>query len=243
MNQSMAGGATASATASRQVPPPGRGVTVGVIPKLVVTGAVVALAVGFVIRYVFRYYLNYNESAFTDPVRGAPNFWAMRGWLLMHMSGSMVALLSGPWQFWTGFRKRYARLHRWTGRSFLGGIVIGSIGGFRMALGTSLGWTGATSFIALNVAWVATAAVAYYAIRSGYVEFHKEWMARAYIVTFAFVTFRLFNDYGPTSQLQPDSERIITIVWLSWVVPLLVADVVFQLRKMRLPGAAARAKS
>ena len=57
-----------------RVPPPGRGVTVGVIPKLVVTGAVVALAVGFVIRYVFRYYLNYNESAFTDPVRGAPNF-------------------------------------------------------------------------------------------------------------------------------------------------------------------------
>ena len=41
---------------------------------------------------------------------------------------------------------------------------------------------------------------------------HKESMVRAYVVTFAFVTFRLLNDYGPTSHLQPDSDRIVTIV-------------------------------
>src|SRR5690242_8642251 len=88
------------------------------VPKAVATAVIFTIAGAFVLRYVFRYYLNYNEQAFTDPVRGALNYWAMRGWLVMHMTGGMVALLTGPWQFWTGFRVRYARLHRWTGRVF-----------------------------------------------------------------------------------------------------------------------------
>jgi hypothetical protein len=58
-------------------------------------------------------------------------------------------------------------------------------------------------------------------------------MVRAYVVTFSFVTFRLFNDFGPTSRLEPAAERADTIVWASWVLPLLVAEVILQLRRMR----------
>jgi hypothetical protein len=60
-------------------------------------------------------------------------------------------------------------------------------------------------------------------------------MVRAYVVTFAFVTFRVLNDYGPTSHLQPDGDRIVTLGWISWVLPLLVTEVVLQLRRMRSP--------
>lgn len=53
------------------------------------------------------------------------------------------------------------------------------------------------------------------------------------VVTFAFVTFRLLNDYGPTtSHAQPDRDRAITIGWASWVFPLLITEVVSQLRRM-----------
>jgi hypothetical protein len=90
--------------------------------KLLASGAILAIALAFVFKYVFRYYLHYDQAAFSDPVRGAANYWAMRGWLLMHMTGGMVALLTGPWQFWTGFRSRYARVHRWTGRAFCVGL-------------------------------------------------------------------------------------------------------------------------
>ena len=203
--------------------------------KLLASAAILAVAVAFVLKYVFRYYLNYNQAAFTDPIRGAANYWAMRGWLLMHMTAGMVALLIGPWQFWTGFRSRYARLHRWSGRLFLGAVVVGCVGAFRMAIGTTFGWALGFALLVLATAWFTTAAMAYYAILKRRIQIHKEWMVRSYVVTFAFVTSRLLSDYGPTSHLQPDSDRSITILWACWVLPLLVTEVVLQLRRMRSP--------
>ena len=198
--------------------------------KVAVSAAMVTLAASFVVEYVFRYYLNYNEQAFTA---GGANYWIMRGWLVMHITGGMVALLTGPWQFWTGFRTRYARLHRWTGRVFLGGVAAGSIGALRIAIGTTYGWAFGFSLIALATTWITTAGMAYYAIRRRQVAIHKEWMVRAYVVTFAFVTFRVLADYGPTSQLQPPGDRIVTIAWACWTIPLLRTEVVLQLRRMR----------
>ena len=80
--------------------------------RVLASAAIVAIGIAFVLEYVFRYYLNYTETACTDPFRGEANYWAQRGWLLMHIKGGMTALLTGPWQFWTGFRTRYARQHR-----------------------------------------------------------------------------------------------------------------------------------
>jgi hypothetical protein len=179
--------------------------------------------------------LNYNQAAFTDPTLGAANYWTQRAWLLTHMTGGMVALLTGPFQFWTGFRARFARLHRWSGRLFLGGVTVGSIGAYHMAIVTTFGWALGFSLFWLATAWVTTAGMAYYAILKGHVAIHKEWMVRAYVVTFAFVTFRILSDYGPTSHLLPEGDTSITIGWASWVIPLLITEVILQLRRMRSP--------
>lgn len=75
--------------------------------------------------------------------------------------------------------------------------------------------------------------MAYISIRKRLVELHKEWMIRAYVVIFAFVTFRILNDYGLTSRLQPAQDKFLTITWACWVVPLAVTELCFQLRRMR----------
>ncbi len=64
--------------------------------RLLWLAAILIVAAFFVGKYVFRYYLNYNEAAFE---LGAPNYWVQRGWLLMHITGGMVAVLTGPFQF------------------------------------------------------------------------------------------------------------------------------------------------
>src|SRR5215472_17266509 len=201
--------------------------------KLLGFAALLVVAAGFVLLYPLRYYFHYNEAAFTDPYRGAPNYWVMRGWLLMHMTGGVVALLTGPWQFWTGLRARFVRLHRWTGRLFLCGVAVGSVGAVRMAIGTSSGWAFGVSLFGLALAWVTTAGMAYYAILKRRIQVHREWMVRTYVVTFAFVTFRVFSDFGPTSRLQPYNDVLVTMGWASWVLPLLVTEVILQLRRMR----------
>ena len=200
-------------------------------PKLLATTAILLVAAAFVVRYVFRYYLHYNEPAFTDPVRGAANYWVMRGWLLMHMSGGMLAIVTGPFQFWTGFRARYARVHRFMGYCFLAGVGIGVVGAVRMAINTSFGWPSAVWLLAL-----ATTSMAFYAILKRKIAVHKEWMVRAYVVTFAFVTFRILNDFPPLSRIQPASDRANMIGWACWSIPLLFTEVVLQLRRMSSPG-------
>jgi hypothetical protein len=202
-------------------------------PKVVGFVALVSVAFWFVGHYALRYLLHYSEAAYTDPLLGAANYWRERLWLISHFSGGILALLVGPWQFWTGFRMRYARLHRWTGRLFLAGVLVGSIGAARLIATTTFGWAFGTSLAGLALAWVVTAGVAYYAILRGKVEVHKLWMVRAYVVTFAFVTFRALNDYGPLSRLQPAGDRAITIGWACWAVPLLLTIAIQQFWALR----------
>lgn len=194
--------------------------------------AIVVIAVGFVLKNVFHYYLNYNAAAFDA-------YWPRRGGLLLHISGGMVALLTGPWQFFTGLTGKRMNVHRYTGRIFLGGVTAGVIGATYLAVTTTFGWAFGFGLLGLAAAWASTSAMAYYAIRKKLVEIHKEWMIRAYIVTFAFVTFRVFNDYGPTSHLKPAGDLAITMTWACWVVPLFITELILQWR--RVTKAAARA--
>jgi uncharacterized membrane protein YozB (DUF420 family) len=220
-------------TASGSVLRSGQGKTTYFAVKLVASGVILAAAVAFVVKYVFRYYLHYSAAEYTDPVLGAANYWTMRGWLLMHITGGMVALLTGPFQFWTGFRMRYVNLHRWTGRIFLGSVTIGSVGAYRMAVSTTFGWAFGFALLALATAWFSCAAMALYAILKRQVQIHKEWMVRTYVVTFAFVTFRVLNDYYPGARLQPDGDRAVAMGWACWALPLLFTEIIVQLRRMR----------
>lgn len=224
-----------SAAASASLSPAPR-TTANFAPKLIATGVVLAVVAFFLARYVFRYYLHYNPAAFTDPIRGAANYWVMRGWLLMHMTGGMLAIVTGPFQFWTGFRTRYARVHRFMGYCFLTGVGIGVIGAVRMAINTTFGWASAVWLLALATAWFTTTSMAFYAILKRKIAVHKEWMVRAYVVTFAFVTFRILNDFPPLSHVQPANDRAIMIGWACWSIPLLFTEVILQLRRMSSPG-------
>lgn len=188
--------------------------------------AIVSIAVAFVRKYVFHYYLHYDAASF-DP------YWPRRGWLLLHITGGMVALLAAPWQFFTGLSGKFMNIHRYTGRIFLAGVTAGVTGATYMAATTTFGWAFGFGLVGLAAAWASTTSMAYYAIRKGLVEIHKEWMVRAYVVTFAFVTFRVFSDYGPTSRLRPVNDLSITLSWASWVVPLFITELILQLKRMR----------
>ena len=206
--------------------------TLGKIAKVGASVIVVCLAAGFVLKYVFHYYLNYNAEGFYE-------YWPKRGWLLLHITGGMMALLVGPWQFWTGLRQKHLHVHQWTGRLFLLGVAMGVTGATYLAFTTSAGWAFGTALFVLAWAWASSAATALYFILHGQIQIHKEWMVRAYVITFAFVTFRILNDYGPTSHLQPVTDRLVTIGWACWTVPLFVTEIILQFRRARrtrLPG-------
>lgn len=187
------------------------------------------LAVGFVGKYVAHYYLNFTPKELDV-------FWPRRWGLVAHMSAGTAAIALGPLQFWTGLKARLPRLHRWTGRLYLVAVGIGSAAGLYMAATNTTGWAYGFALAMLAVSWASCAGVAYAAILNGAVALHRRWMVRAYVVTFAFVFFRLVFDWLPTSQLKPAADLNITDAWACWVIPLMITIGVQALGDIRRQG-------
>lgn len=190
--------------------------------------AIVALAVYYVWRNVVPF-LDVRPEAYAY-------FWPKRHWLWLHMGGAMFTLLLGPLQFVGRLRAAYPRLHRWSGRIYLVGLLFACIGATGMFLTTPLGWTTGVAFAVMVSAWLATGTMAWLAIRMRQIAAHREWMLRNYLITFAFVSFRVMTKIPGVIELGTLPEVFTTFVWISWVVPLLVYEIVLQANRWRGGG-------
>ena len=85
----------------------------------------------------------------------------------------------------------------------------------------------------LALAWLATTGMAWYSIRKRDLLRHKQWMIRSYIITFAFVTFRLITDYLPYEAWWGISrpEMSNAAIWPVWVMPLLAYEMMLARRR------------
>jgi len=161
---------------------------------------------------------------------GPPVYAPRRGWLMLHISGGIVAILTGPVQLWLGLESRGMTWHRRMGMAYMAAVGAGALGGYYMAFHTDFGWLFGLSLAGLATAWVTTTAMAYLAIRKALVEQHKEWMIRSYVVTFAFVIFRVIQPL--LQNVGTISEQLAAAGWLCWTIPLLATELVLQGRKI-----------
>lgn len=168
-------------------------------------------------------YLTLNPDVFFPQQRAI--YVANRLALVAHVAGGMVALALGPFQFIAAIRRRWPRVHRILGRSYLTGIAVGGIAGLWMARLAYGGTIGQAGFATLAVLWLATSAMALSRIRAGDVQGHRAWMVRSFALTFAAVTLRL---YLPIPMiLGVDFEvAYAAIAWACWVPNLLVAEAI-----------------
>ena len=158
-------------------------------------------------------------------------YWPRRGWLLIHIAGGLVALLTGPVQLWLGLHDVKMHIHRKLGLIYIAGMAIGSVGAIGLALQTDGGLVFGSGLFFLAIAWITTTSLAYVAIRKGLIDQHREWTIRSYVVTFAFVTFRA-GQVAMTGSGIPLVTAIGVMAWACWSVPLLVTELVIQARKI-----------
>lgn len=140
-------------------------------------------------------------------------FWPIKWWLIGHITGGILALTIGPFQFWKSFRTKFLSVHRWLGRIYLMAILIGSISSTYLAWTSALAiyWTWAIALQGLRFSWFFSAIMAYRAIRKRHIQSHKEWMIRSYVVTFSFVSFRWLVDLPFVVDLGNFIERAPTV--------------------------------
>jgi len=109
--------------------------------------------------------------------------------LIPHTLSGVLALLIGPIQFSSRFRKRHLKLHRVLGRIYVVSVFIGSFTGIALAAGRP-GLPGTSMQAA---AWMVCTTAAFITARNRQITQHRQWMARSYAVTFTFVSSRVLN--------------------------------------------------
>jgi hypothetical protein len=84
-----------------------------------------------------------------------------RGWLILHISGGIAAILTGPVQLWLGLYDRNMTWHRRMGIAYIVAVGAGALDGYYMAFKTDFGWLFGASLVGLATAWVTTTAMAF----------------------------------------------------------------------------------
>ena len=195
---------------------------------IVILAALALMALWFIATRVLRY-ADYSHATYRD------YYWPRRWALIPHILGGLTAVTTGIVQLWLGLTNRVTGLHRVLGKVYGAGILVGSLGGFYLALTIPpKDVVYATGLFMLCTAWVITTGMALFAIRRRNVIQHREWMLRSYTVTFAFVTFRLFALVLDKLQVVSADDAGTIMSWACWAAPLILVEPLIQAKKIKV---------
>jgi len=192
-------------------------------PALIIVGAV---ALYFAYRYAFHYF-RWNEQSYGY-------YWAFRLPLIFHVGGGLAALLVGVFQLWSGTNAQAMGTHPFSGWVYITAVLIGSLAGMVLSvISAAYGFAWAVGVFVLAAAWFAITGMALLCIKRRDIKAHRQWMMRSYIVTFAFVIFRITTDYVPAEAWWGVSleEMSVAMIWPVWVVPLITYEIFLQYRQ------------
>lgn len=143
---------------------------------------------------------------------------------LTHVSAAPIALALGTFQFAGGLRARFPVAHRWSGRIYVGAILLGGISALFLSANALDRPFAATGFGALALFWITTTAIALRFALARDLHRHRAWMIRSFALTFAAVTLRVqlpfFFLVGELDYLQASNY----VAWLCWVPNILAAE-------------------
>jgi Predicted membrane protein (DUF2306) len=164
------------------------------------------------------------------------NVYHIKPWrfsFYFHVFTSIFVLLAGFTQFSRYILRRYPKLHRWLGMSYVLIVVfISGPAGFVMGIYANGGLPARTSFVLLAFLWVLFTVLAYGYARKKKFEVHRAWMMRSYALTLSAITLRVYAYLFDVLNIHArPAEVYITIAWLSWVLNLLVAEWLVQRKK------------
>lgn len=155
--------------------------------------------------------------------------------IAIHVSGSVLSLIIGPFTLSTKFREKHLKRHRLLGRIYLLGILIGGGSGIYLAFFATGGIVSTIGFLLLSILWLNSAYQALRNIMSKRVDAHQRWMIRNYALTLTAVTLRLWLLIFVILFGEERFEWSYTIIsWLSWVPNLLIAELL--IKKRLLPS-------
>ncbi len=142
---------------------------------------------------------------------------------------AIVPLILGPFQFWPWFRKHHVTSHKLLGKLYILGCLLGGL--TALYLGYTQPYEGSVvPVMILALLWLFMTISAWISIKNRNIEAYQLFMIRSYTLTLVFVFLRilgdLINNYGLLSFIDNADIRDTTQEWLSWVIPLLIVEII-----------------
>ena len=152
---------------------------------------------------------------------------ADRHLLIPHTLGGVIALLAGPLQFSSRFRRRHLKFHRVLGRIYVVSVFIGALTGIALAAGRP-GLPGTSMQAA---AWIVCTTAAFITARNRQIVQHRQWMVRSYAVTFTFVSSRVLNLWPRYWSHLGDTLSAVGVIAFT-LASLLIVDLALNWREL-----------
>lgn len=142
---------------------------------------------------------------------------------IMHFLAGTMVIIIGALQFHPGIRSHRPQVHRWLGRIYLAGVLVGGLAGLYLSFYAFGGMVARFGFGLLAVCWLGATAMAYAHIRARRVQLHKIWMIRSYALCLAAFSLRIYLPLFLISG-SPFDDAYPVIAWLCWVPNILIAE-------------------
>lgn len=144
-----------------------------------------------------------------------------------HITGGLIGISIGPFQFIKRLRHRFSTAHKTIGMIYLIAIFSSGLAGLYIAPFAMGGPSAQLGFFLLAIVWLATTAQSVRQLWMGKYQAHGQWMIRSYALTFAAIPQRLMlliplftsTEFLPIYRLS---------AWLPWIFQLLIAEAIIR---------------
>ena len=172
----------------------------------------------FFVRRLGRAFLNHYKIAF-----------------FTHVYTSIFLMIFGALQFSNYIKIKYIKLHRISGRFYVGTLLLLSgPSGLVMSYYANGGLVAQVSFLLLSTFWMLFTFLSFYFILKKQVIQHQKFAIRSFALTLSAISLRLFK-YILVFFFEPlpmDAYRIAA--WSSWTFNLLVAELIIYYKFSRI---------
>jgi uncharacterized membrane protein len=148
----------------------------------------------------------------------------------VHISTSLLTLLSGLTQFSGYIYTKIPKIHRFVGKVYIIVLLfLSAPSGLIMSFYANGGIKTQSAFALLSILWWLFTYIAYRKIKNGEIEQHAAFMIRSYALTWSAITLRLMQFLFGEFQLVDFETAYLLSAWLGWSINLAIAEVFIRL--------------
>ena len=187
---------------------------------------IMVLACVYIAIFFASRYLTFDPDVYFTQQREA--YLEQEFALGVHVLSGMLALLIGPFQFVGRLRRRFVRVHRFMGATYVASATALGVSGLILAPTAYTGLMASAGFTVLGLAMLFTTWTALRMILAGRYGEHRRWMIRSFSLIMAGVMLRvwvpIYDVLAAAGIVDFSFETAYAgIAWLCWVPNLLLA--------------------